>query len=480
MLVGILLARFLGSENYGSLVFLMATSMVIKQFLDLGSSSAFFTFLSQETKSIKFVVQFWLFFFTKYILAILIILFVLPGAWLSKVWLGNSATVVVIALMAIAFQSDFWSIASQLLESQRKTIRVQMLFVIAQLIHFGIIFGFHYFEILTIINYLIAIGLLWFIVGLIAVVSYDPVEHPVNSPNKLISIADYIKYCAPIAPIVVLNFTGEFLDKWMLQNWGGPKEQAYFAISVQIASITLLITASFIKIFWKEVAEALHKGDAQLALSMYTGARKAIYYCAAFIAAAGIPWASEILNLLYGSNYMIAAIPLILLLVYSIHQSIGQIDSAFLMASGKTRLGFKVSSFLALLGPLLSYCLISNSSDTLIGLNLGAIGLGMKMVVAQLLSVNAIAFLIQKEFGLKLPSVYQIQVFTVLIALGFLIKAFLILIFPNLTWIYLLGIFLYCLVTLLMASKCPKVIALPTNWMSVIRSRLFNGSGNRV
>lgn len=474
MLVGILLARFLGAEDYGTLVFVMAASMAIKQLLDFGTSSAFFTFLSQQARSVKFVAQFWVFFFVKYIITIAIILFILPGSWLAKIWLGNSSAIAVIALMAVVFQSDFWTIASQLLESQRKTIRVQTLFVITQLIHFGFIFELHYLGILTVINYLIVIGLLWLIAGAIAVTSYEPARNSSSSADKEVFATDYIKYCLPLAPIILLNFTAEFLDKWMLQNWGGAKQQAYFAISAQIASVSLLITASFIKIFWKEIAEALHRGNFQSALTMYLGARKAIFFSGVFIAAACIPWAYEILDLLYGKSYVVAAAPLILLMMYSIHQSIGQVDSAFLMASGNTSVGFIFNMLFAPIGILITYILLSNSNVLMIGLGLGASGLAIKMWVTQLISVNMIGVLIQKKLDIKFSYLDQIKVFLVFILLAVFIKVMLLALFPSNNYVFVFGIGLYALCCLCVALVSPRIIALPVNWVQLIKRHLVH------
>ncbi len=472
LFVGVSLARFLGAEDYGTLVFLVAASMAIKQLLDFGSSSAFFTFLSQEARSVKFIAQFLAFFFVKYIITIVIILFVLPGSWLTNIWLGNSSETVIIALMAVAFQSDFWIIASQLLESQRKTIRVQILFVITQLIHFGFIFTMHYFGILSITNYFIFIIFLWLMAGVIAVSSYEPLSPSGTYSGNLVSVMEYIKYCLPLTPVIALNFTGEFLDKWMLQNWGGGKEQAYFAISVQIASISLLITASFIKIFWKEVAEAFHKEDSQSAFRLYLMSRKAIFYCGAFIAAAVIPWTSEVLGFLYGQPYVIASTPLILLMIYSIHQSIGQLDNAFLMASGKTSIGLNFNILFSPIGIFISYILLSNSTISIIGLGLGATGLAIKMVITQLISVNIIVFLIQKKFNIKFSNLYQIQVFILLVFISTLIKIVLQVFNPASNYIFAYGLFLYVLCWLGVALVYPRIIALPVNWLQIVKRHL--------
>jgi O-antigen/teichoic acid export membrane protein len=468
-MTGVLLARFLGADDYGTLVFLIATSISLKQLLDLGSSSAFFTFLSQETRSIKFIFQFLTFFFVKYFLLSLAILFIMPTVWLSKVWLGNSALIIVVALIAISMQNDFWQIASQLLESQRKTTKAQLFFVTFQLIHFFCIFILFYEKQLTVFNYLILIGLLWLVAGVIAIVNYKPIQHSYASLSKAPGISDYINYCLPIAPVILITFIGEFLDRWMLQNWAGSRQQAYFSVSAQIASISLLMTASFIKIFWKEVAEEFHNGNIQEALELYLMARKIIFFGGVFIAAIFIPWTSEILVFLFGDTYLLAGTALIFLMIYSIHQSIGQIDSAFLMASGKTNIGFGVNMWLIPIGLFISYIFISKFNFQLGGFDLGAAGLAMKMVIIQLMTVNIIGINIQKKFNIKFSYLDQLQIFAVFIFLGITIKGVLIFIIPPFDYIFLFGIFLHSSCCILIAIVFPRLITLPIDWMKMIK-----------
>ena len=55
LLNGILLARWLGPESYGTFAFLTVTFLAVRQLTDLGSSNAFFTFLSARKRSLDFI-----------------------------------------------------------------------------------------------------------------------------------------------------------------------------------------------------------------------------------------------------------------------------------------------------------------------------------------------------------------------------------------------------------------------------------------
>ena len=86
---GLLIARWLGPSEFGVLAFLLATFLALRQLVDPGVSSAFFTMLSERQKPILFVLYFfgWLGF--QLIMATIILLFVLPDTFIAKVWPGE-------------------------------------------------------------------------------------------------------------------------------------------------------------------------------------------------------------------------------------------------------------------------------------------------------------------------------------------------------------------------------------------------------
>ena len=51
----ILIARWLNPEDYGRMMFLLASFLALKQLLDMASSQAFFTLMSERSRSKKFI-----------------------------------------------------------------------------------------------------------------------------------------------------------------------------------------------------------------------------------------------------------------------------------------------------------------------------------------------------------------------------------------------------------------------------------------
>lgn len=478
--IGILLARYLGIDDYGNLAFLVATSLAVKQLIDFGASSAFFTFLSQKKRKKSFVWKFWVFFFGKYILTIFIVFVALPNSTFDLIWQDNSEKSVILAILAIGLQADFWPTSSQLLESQRSTILSQVIFTITQIAHILLVILLNYIGMLSISSYFLMVSILWCLAGVFAFVKYrvqtDEDEDGIGNVN----LKKYIRYCAPIIPVIFMSFCIEFIDKWMLQRYGGAREQAFFSVASQISSVSLVITASFIKIFWKEIAELMHREDDSKAKLFYLNTRNVIYLIGCAIACSMIPVSGELLSALYGTVYSAAALPLTIMAIYSVQQSLGQIDSAFLMASEKTNIGLISNIILFPICIILSILFISdlNFFGYELGLNLGASGLAIKLVITQFISIMVMSYLIQKFYKLRFNYFYQLRVPFIFISIGIAIKFFIVdILVLNGAKTIVCGM-VSLVMCLGLSIICPRFFLLKDRWLHLLLQNLKKSEGS--
>jgi Na+-driven multidrug efflux pump len=93
---------------------------------------------------------------------------------------------------------------------------------------------------------------------------------------------------------------------------------------------------------------------------------------------------------------------------YPLHQTYGQLNSALFFATEKTRLYKKIGIITSVIGLLFSFVFIY-------WLNLGAEGFAWKMVLVQLISVNAQLYFNTKLLKLKLLPFIKHQFYSVLV-----------------------------------------------------------------
>jgi O-antigen/teichoic acid export membrane protein len=444
----VFLARGLQPETYGIYAFLLAISISICLFLDMGTSKAFYTFISKKNQSKYFFVSYFLWVLVQFLIAIFCIYIIVPDSWIDIIWKGNSRELSLLAFIAIFLQTRIWLVISQVGESLRETYKVQSLSVTIAVIHLTLIAVMYWLDVMMLdsIYYLIILEFI-----LATGVSYLILK--INfSQSKEVSkgyFKQYWVYCMPLIPYSWLGVLSEFTDKWLLQHYGGSIEQAYYHIAVQFALVSLLATTTIINILWKEVAEANENGDKQKIYQLYDKVIHILYVFSAIVSGFLIPWTSEILLLLFGSAYVDGVIVMSIMLLYPIHQSLGQIVGVMFMALEMTKDYVVINSVILLSGMVFSYLILAPSNAIVPGFGLASTGLALKMVLLQIIGVNLSMWWLAKSNKLPYNFLFQFLGILLFLILGylvhFLIGSFFLIGF-NIVFQILVALIIYCLI----------------------------------
>ena len=417
---GLVIARSLGPKDYGDMVFLIGTFVSFQQLIDMGSSTTFFTFLSQRRQSKKFILWFFSWLFLQFILTIIIIGLVLPSEWINLIWKGEERWIVLIAFVATFMQSYVWSIVVQIGESERLTRMVQSVGVSVLILHAALVVIFWYFSSLSVSIIFIAL-IFEYSIAIFLVMKYlNFSKSGVVADNFEILFKDFRQYCFPLIPFAWIGFIYGFADRWLLQNYGGSIQQAQYAVAFQFSAISILATSSILNIFWKEIAEAHHQKNNDELAALYKKTSRGLFFLGAAISGFLIPWSEDILNLALGTSYIGGATTLAVMLLYPIHQSMGQIGGVMLYATGRVRAQSIIGMIFMTIGILITYFVLAPDTSPLPGLGLGSLGLAIKMVALQFLTVYVVTVYIAKSIHIDVDWKYQVMVGLICIGLGFL------------------------------------------------------------
>ena len=104
---GVLLARLLGPASYGNMAFLLGSFMGILSLLNMGSSSAFFTFMSQRTRSKRFVWSFFCWIAFQLLATLIVVGLLFPDEWVENIWLGQELSLVLLSFVSMFISLKF-------------------------------------------------------------------------------------------------------------------------------------------------------------------------------------------------------------------------------------------------------------------------------------------------------------------------------------------------------------------------------------
>lgn len=407
----ILIARALSPAEYGTLIFLSTSFLVIVQFLDFGSSQAFFTFASSKEETRRFHNSFALWITIQYCVPALLILTLPLDDVLGLIWQSESRGRLLLAFSAIFAQYQLWIFVSNIAESQRLTWFTQISNILVSAIHLTAVAIFLYAEIAT-IELILCWTILEFAVATVLVLKTMPLRFSENSPEFSTSgIERYWSYCLPLIPYQAIGFAYAFLDTWLLRTFAGAVEQAHFGIALQFTSACLIVTTSILKIFGKEIAEAHSLGDNAKVEALLNQVIRLLYSLTSAAACLAPFVISSLIKYSVGEKYLDAANTVCLMLIYTLAQSATQIYSTLFYATSRLKEYVICSSLVLILGIALAFVLVGEIT----GLSsLGSEGLAIKLVVAGfthltvvgLLSKNLLSINYQWSYQIFIPAVF--------------------------------------------------------------------------
>jgi O-antigen/teichoic acid export membrane protein len=424
-LSGLLVARGLGPAGYGELSFLLGSFTAVSQLFEMGTSSAFYTFVARRPRGRVFFALYggWMVFqFAATVLAVGVIL--PPGA-IARIWLGHDRGIVLLACVASFLTNQIWLVLSQLTEAVRKTVVIQAASVAQAVVHLLLITAAAHWRWLTVTSVMWLLGAEYCVLALALaprLVRDNYIADADTRDDVRSVITEFAGYCTPLIVYSWVSFLYVFADRWLLQRFGGPEQQGFFAIGQQFANISLIATSSVLRVFWKEIAAAGERGDHDRIRTLYLSVSRGMYCAGAWLSCLLIPYSRPILRWSAGPNYDAAWVALSILFLYPIHQSLGQITGTLFYASGKTDRYVKIGMTMMLISIPVTYVLLAPPSAPIPGFGLGAVGLALKMVVIQAIGVNLLAHLIARMSGIAFEWLYQAGVVGVLLALGWTCK----------------------------------------------------------
>lgn len=415
---GILIAKGLGPESFGVFGFLLASFTVLIQLLDLGSSSAFSTFISKRSRTGSYIAYYCIWLLIQFCILFSFIYVLAPDIVVEKLWQDEERELVVIAFVAVFMQQKGWITVSQIGESQRLTKHVQLISILVALFHFIIISGLLYADSIS-VKIIFGVVAAEFAVGILVAVFIFPLKYAQESEPFSKILGEYKKFCIPLIPNAWIMILCMFADTWLLQFYGGAVEQAFYAVAMQFSVICLIATRSILSILWKEVAEAFSNGDTAKVRILFSRSTRWLHSFGAFIACFLIPWTSEIIEISLGAEYIAGAVAMALMFLYPIDQARGQVAGTMLLAMEMTKITLFIGIFSNLFGLIVTYFLVASPTETIPGLGLGSTGLALKMVLVQFLTVNISIFLISKVLKMKESISYQFYVIALFLCFGF-------------------------------------------------------------
>ncbi len=416
-----LVPRGLGPVAYGDFNFLTNFFNQLINFFDSGTSSAFYTKLSQRLQEPGLLRFYWGF---VCVLSLVLILFVavIFGFGLENwLWPVQTARYVWFAVIW-GLLTWYGRIIQKIVDAYGLTVGSEIARIRQRVLGTSLVllmFWSNWFSLpnFFLYHYLIILYLCWSWWRTLKRAGLDLFP---KMQMPLQQIKDYIRefygYAGPLVISALAILLVGILDRWLLQRFAGPTEQGFFGLSQKIGTICFLFTSAMTPLFIRELSMAHGQRDTARMQVLYQRYLPLLYSVAAFFAIfLGIQ--SDKTALIFGgSEFKDASVAISIMAFYPINQTYGQLVSAFFFATGQTKIYRNLSIIMALLGLPFTFWLIA--PQEWLGLDLGASGLALKTVMLQFVSVNLRLWFSVRLLNLPFSKFLRHQFYSIVLLTG--------------------------------------------------------------
>ena len=453
-----LFTKSLGPELYGDFKYLIYIFTLLVSVITFGGNY-FNTEISKNHYNKNLISFYFNFLIICWVLLLFILIILIYFGAFNSILNDN----ITISVIWVAFIYSFVSFISQFLESITDscglTTKASIFSFISKI--FGLLFLIYTFLYLEIINIYSSFSY-YYIIGLIISVCFFILLIKNDIPINKFSISmnefkrqfkPFITYSSPLLILIFFSFFTGVISRSILQQFGGSIEQGYFSFSDSISafiiifsnSITPLLLREF-SIFYDKKNSIDFKNTFNTSLLFFTGLSS--FFCALIFFNVEI-----ITEIIAGNSFKSSFLSTKIMLLYPILYVTNNILNTVLYSMGKTKLMRNIVIIIGILQIIFTFIFVTPVQH--FGLNLGAFGFAISLVIVTMLNYLLLLFYCAKLLKFNfIRSILQIlRIVFILIFLSFITKVILSYFIENKYYNFAINGFIYSLITIIIFYK---------------------------
>lgn len=371
-IIGIIVPREIGPISYGEYNYIIATFAFLFQFFILNSNTGYIFFLSNnkyKTAELNFI--YYTYIFLVFLIILAITFFSINTELGTRLLWSNLENKYLIFLGLIFgiltfLQQRFIEFAdckNDILRSEKLKIVSRVLLVITIVFAISLnYFNLKIFFILSITS--LSIYTLSFF---IYITSFK--INLISLSKLIIIIKEFYSYLKPLIVFSLVSSLYAYLGRYVLQTSSGSLEQGYYSFSFQLSLIPMTFIYSLMTIYLNEMTKKFEQNDLKGVKKIFVNNIYIIYTIYSFLTLFLFINAKEVILITVGIQYLPALPTLQILLIFSLLQTFGLLNSNIYYSTKRNKEFSIINSFVMTIGIfLLLYILFFKNTLTAIGL----------------------------------------------------------------------------------------------------------------
>jgi O-antigen/teichoic acid export membrane protein len=404
--------KALGPIAYGQFFFLQDFFMKVIGFFDMGSSTAFFTKLSARNTR-KELITFYFIYSLIILCFIFGLIFILDIFDLMFYILPDMPNEYIYFGLFFGFFTWFTKILIKISDAYALTVLVELIKIGHKILSLFLLLYFIYstsfdlhgyftFHYISLFSFFLILIWLFKIKGIF----YKNILNIKELGFKKI-LKEFIEYCHPLFIYSVIGIIAGLFDIWLLQNTAGSEQTGFYGLAYSLAAMCFVFTSAMTPLITREFAKSYEQKDLATIRKLFFRYIPMLYSISAYFAVFVSVQSENVLMIFTDEEFKNAYLVLVMMALYPIHQTYGQLSGSLFYATGQTKLMRNIAMFTAPLGMAISFGMIYL-------LDLGAVGLAYKMIIGQLIGVNIQLYFNAKLLDFKMKYFLYHQVYAIL------------------------------------------------------------------
>ncbi|MDH4262383.1 MAG: oligosaccharide flippase family protein [Spirochaetia bacterium] len=428
--------RTLGPKYFGQFQFITNNMNLIFGTLSLSVPVAYFNWVSKRehtqnsdlatglTMGFVFLVGLALFLFILLVSSLDLYIYMWPDIDKSTIWYGY----------LFAFSTALLGILNYLSDGKSLTGGQEKRNMLASVLRVVILFLLYLSGTLTLTTFFgIQIGLLIFIFLLVSfwLFKAGAIQEKIFSKKtyEKAEVKEYIlfvsNYASPLALYSFFVLLYGYFDPWFLQWISGSVEQGFYGIAFNLGSLIFVFSGSMTPIIIREYSYYAAHNNIEMLRKIFHRVR-IFFILSVSMSMYFFLNAKSVINITGGEKYADALPAMMIMCLYPVHQTLGQLSSSLFLSRGATKEYSKIGIYIMLTGIPATYLFLAPKSYFIPGMELGALGLALKMVIINILSTNVFLYLNAKFLKISYWewAWFQIKSMLIFFLIGFSVRYF--------------------------------------------------------
>ncbi|MEG6503222.1 MULTISPECIES: lipopolysaccharide biosynthesis protein [unclassified Desulfovibrio] len=227
---------------------------------------------------------------------------------------------------------------------------------------------------------------------------------------------EFFTYSHPLFVQALLSFLLLTAERWLLQWFDGSVQQGFFALSQKVSMACFLFVSAMTPLIMRELSIAWGHNDREAMGRLLTRFAPLLYVVAAYFSCFTLMEGSALVDFFGGAEFAAATLPVQIMALYPLHQAYGQLAGSVFHATGRTRVLRNMAALECVYGFTAAWFLLA--PPEYMGLNLGAVGLALKTVAVQIITVNVYLWLASRFLPLSFWRNVAHQIWSLAVLLG--------------------------------------------------------------